>query len=125
MNRCAHNGKWFPCPERVPARPTAAWSELHPVALRGELTAEFLADFHARVASIGCDCRRHWEEIVARKQPPLGGTAAAQFAWSVEVHNEVNVRLEYPIVSVRRARRIWTDVPPPVRRLPAQAVQAA
>lgn len=63
------------------------WADLHATAKAGELTPEWLADFALRIP---CGiCRAHWLQMIAEHLPRYDD----QYQWSVERHNEVNVRL--------------------------------
>lgn len=84
----------------------ALWAELHAFCLTDDARdpaklAAFLEAFGKRVP---CgDCRRHWNEILARLPPDAG----RPFEWSVAAHNEVNVKLDKPTLTVGEARQRW------------------
>lgn len=87
------------------------WAALHRRALAWDPAT---GDFKAEVAFIAtladglgmCSCKKDWAEFIERVPPDLWTTADAYFAWTVTAHNEVNVKLRKPIVTVEEARRL-------------------
>ncbi|PTY03891.1 hypothetical protein DB346_03035 [Verrucomicrobia bacterium LW23] len=73
-----------------------------------ERDVAWLAAFSARVHGIGCNCRAHWRAWCAAHPPPLRGTAAEWFGWTVDAHNAVNGRLGKAEISLGEAYCIWT-----------------
>jgi ADP-heptose:LPS heptosyltransferase len=51
------------------------------------------------------ECRRHWEELI-RRTPPNYSSRSSYFAWTVGAHNNVNMRLGKPIVTLEVARQM-------------------
>jgi hypothetical protein len=74
------------------------WRELHtyPIAtqhLWSVADAEtWFAAWKQRVPHAGCDCGRHWAELIA-VLPPRFESAYDFFIWSWEAHNAVNDKL--------------------------------
>lgn len=86
------------------------WADLHRRALAysGDATAE-RAWIHGFAAQVPCgECRGHWFALIAERPPDLAD-AATYFAWTVAVHNRVNVRLGKPMVAEGEARRLWSE----------------
>lgn len=92
----------------------ATWDELHTRALAytGDPTVEhqWLADFAQRVPTRGCVCRSDWARW-ARQHPADLSSTDTYFAWTVEAHNAVNVRLGKPQMSLEAARERWGQSP--------------
>lgn len=83
------------------------WGNLHRWALSADLTqATAWLDGFARTVPCG-ECARHWLEITRRTPPDLKN-ADSLFAWTVERHNEVNLRLGKPVLDVAAARATWS-----------------
>lgn len=81
----------FPAPSLMETAGPPLWADLHATAAAGQLTPEWLEEFAARIP---CGiCRAHWLEMLKTHPPRYDD----QYAWSVEVHNIVNVRLGKPI----------------------------
>ena len=106
-------------PDRLSIRGPVLWGELHRWALTTDrkVVSRWLTRFAAR---IGCgECRRHWEALVTQMPADLSSNAAL-FAWSVTMHNAINMRLGKPEMTVDAAQVRWKDRPPevvpPVRR---------
>jgi hypothetical protein len=68
----------------------ALWLELHS---KENPSPEWFANWVGRVPNFGCGCRS-WLREYLRKNPPRYDDF---YAWSVEVHNAVNVKLGRPI----------------------------
>jgi hypothetical protein len=81
------------------------WAKLHGRALLGADQNEmaWLADF-ARQIPCGA-CRAHWEKMMVNTPPTLGD----YFAWTVDRHNEVNLKLGKAMISDEEAQAYWTD----------------
>jgi Erv1 / Alr family len=86
------------------------WARLHLWAHNADLLQvnNWLKSF-ARQIPCG-DCRRHWKQLCKRK-PPDSRNHAALFAWTVDMHNEVNYRLGKRQLSYIEAMRIWRNSP--------------
>lgn len=81
----------------------ALWRELHTAALAGKLTPQWIGAFGPRIP---CgDCRKHWGELL-KEIPPVFG--AGSFAWTVIVHNTVNLRLGKSEWTVDEARKLYS-----------------
>jgi hypothetical protein len=96
----------IPLPPPVCKLPSpATWDELHRRALAHDDSddSEWLTDFLNRVPNISCDCRRHAKEWV-RDNPPRWSD---YFAWTVDFHNAVNVRLGKPVLTFDQARALY------------------
>ena len=85
------------------------WAELHRRALRPDLDpgeAEWFAGFSTRVP---CgECRRELSQYVI-DFPPRFATWSPQeyFAWSVDLHNHVNVKLGRREWMIEEAQKRW------------------
>lgn len=56
-------------------------------------------------ANVPCGpCKTGWRAILAEMPPVFG---EGWFAWTVEAHNAVNVKLDKPTMTVEAARAIW------------------
>lgn len=100
-----------PAPVETHAAPSSflpvLWGQLHRRALGWSTgqDVEWLTTFTARLP---CgDCRRHWQALI-KSTPPRWSD---YFAWSVEVHNAVNVRIGKPAVTLDQAACIWSARP--------------
>lgn len=81
---------------RGEAQGRAAWLWLHAEASAGRLTEARLEDeFTPMIPSFGCTCLSDWKAFLVT----IPFRAIDQFAWSVDVHNAVNVKLGKPIWS--------------------------
>lgn len=90
------------------------WAELHRACL--DLDSEtdrkaFLKDFEA---SIPCPvCKDHWRAMVKKAPPPVNDRDRL-FTWSVQRHNEVNVKRGVRTMSLDEAKARWnTNQSPP------------
>lgn len=54
------------------------------------------------IPNVNCQCRKHWKEMV-EKYPPDFSSRAGFFAWTVDRHNDVNIRLGKPTVTLNEA----------------------
>jgi hypothetical protein len=90
------------------------WEELHRWALTfgggPQEAARWLQEFAGRVPQAGCGCRTRWDTDIARYPPPLDRPEEL-FAWTVVVHNLVNLKLGKSQVSLQEARDIWSSTP--------------
>ena len=50
------------------------------------------------------DCRRHWQALLQQRPPEF---SEGWFAWTVWLHNEINARLNKPLMTVEEAQAIW------------------
>ncbi len=66
------------------------WQELHS---QQEATPEWMSDWVSRVPAFGCNCRQHLKAYLVEHPPRFDDFAA----WSVELHNAINLRLGKPI----------------------------
>jgi hypothetical protein len=74
------------------------WARLH------NATGITQAWLDAFTAEIPCGtCKDHWRAMMQATPPPLGDDAA-MFAWGVDRHNEVNVRLGKAVMTLGEAR---------------------
>lgn len=75
------------------------WRELHLVALAGIIDAAWLDRFTVRIP---CgDCRAHWTELLKLHPGPY------DFAWTVDRHNDVNLRIGKPVTGLDEVRRLY------------------
>lgn len=83
------------------------WLALHrfPFTKGWTCRGEWFAIWQAEIPNIGCDCRKHWKELVAAN-PPDFSSRESFFAWSVDRHNDVNAKLGKPPVSLEEARKL-------------------
>jgi len=88
-----------------------AWSKLHSEELG---TPEFLKEWKTFMPS-GCDCRKKTEAILKRL-PPRYDSPQSWFEWSIEFHNEVNLSLEKPTITLDRAYMLWKNRRPQTGR---------
>jgi len=84
--RCLHAYAW--------TFPESATSEDQ---ARARAWLEWFSQAVDEASTQSCHCARHWRAICAAHPPNLRG-AAEFFAWTVEAHNQVNVRLGKPRV---------------------------
>jgi len=77
------------------------WAELHS---QQNPTEEWFADWLRRIPGRSCNrCAKNFEEILQANPPRYDDF----FAWSVEVHNAVNQKLNKPILTLEDAMQIW------------------
>lgn len=84
------------------------WMQLHKVALAGNLTPPWLAQF---IGAIPCvQCRVDFQAWVDAHPAPWGGDV---FAWTVEAHDAVSAKLDPPKapMPVEQARERWGSTP--------------
>jgi hypothetical protein len=80
------------------------WGALHTLCLTGTITPEFVQEF-ANV--IPCPaCAMHFRDLL--ETFPFEN-ASDKFEWSVLLHNKVNERLGKPVMSVGKAREVWSQ----------------
>ena len=80
------------------------WGALHTLCLTGTITPEFVQEF-ANV--IPCPaCAMHFRDLL--EAYPFEN-ATDKFEWSVLLHNKVNERLGKPMISVEKAREVWSQ----------------
>lgn len=91
------------------------WAELHRRALTTNPGADDSAWLEQFARRLPCgECRQHWHDMV-RRAPPVW---AGYFRWTVDRHNEVNVRLGKPLLTLEQARALWSaSGPEPVERV--------
>jgi hypothetical protein len=78
----------------------AAWLWLHSEAIANRLTPLRLkSEFEPMIPGFGCSCLGDWRAILVK----IPFCQDDQFAWTVDVHNAVNAKLEKPILSVADA----------------------
>lgn len=83
-----------------------AWDALHRAALSGTVTADWLLTvFNPMIPRYGCKCADSWAKI----QVAIPFRPADQFAWTVDVHNAVNVNLNKATLTLDQAKAIWAD----------------
>jgi len=80
------------------------WRRLHRMALDWDGDRERLRVILSVITnSVPCgSCKKHWVEMITAK-PPVCKTAEEFFALTVDWHNEVNARLEKPVISLEEA----------------------
>jgi FAD-linked sulfhydryl oxidase len=93
------------------------WGTLHiaclvaPPVLSDEHKAAYRDFVHSYTMILPCPaCRHHFHEIL--EQFPIENhlaTGKELFAWSVTVHNIVNMKLGKPVVSFREALMYWIE----------------
>jgi hypothetical protein len=77
----------------------AAWTALHSAAKRKAITPFWLDHIFLGMIPRRCDCLPDWHQVLLL----IPFRATDQFAWSVEVHNAVNVKLGKPVLSLEQA----------------------
>jgi hypothetical protein len=85
------------------------WRWLHSMALGWDGDAESLQTILSLITNaVPCgECKKHWVEMLTA-HPPKAKNAEELFAESVAWHNQVNVRLGKPQLSVEDARKIYS-----------------
>jgi hypothetical protein len=78
------------------------WRELH---TKRNATIEWLLDWIARIPP-GCGCGESFESILQRLPPRFDDW----FAWTVEIHNQVNRKLSKPEITLEKAIELWQHV---------------
>jgi hypothetical protein len=84
------------------------WKELHERALTyvGGDDMYFLRNFAKKIPALtGCPCAEFWKQIV-KAHPPRFGNNGEYFEWTVFCHNEVNKKLNKPVITVEEAKRL-------------------
>jgi len=82
------------------------WDKLHRYVYTTPEKAE--ADYllwQSSIPNINCNCMKSWLELTT-KYPPDFSSAEAFFLWGVDRHNDVNVKLGKPILSIKEAYQI-------------------
>lgn len=74
------------------------WRELHT-----EVTFETLPAWEEKIPNYSCKCKEFYTAWKASNPPRKDDF----FAWTVELHNAVNEKLENPIITLQQAREIW------------------
>jgi len=90
-----------------PGATIATWKELHTRALThdgSDDSAWLLRDFTPRIPRIQCTCLGDWMRWLTVHPPRWSN----YFAWTVEAHNAVNLRLNRPCISLSEALQRWS-----------------
>jgi hypothetical protein len=85
------------------------WVRLHRFAFTLWDSVDRHAWFAAWLESIPnttCDCRAAFLQLIADCPPPLDDRAAF-FVWSVDRHNDVNAKLNKPVMAIDQAYEIY------------------
>lgn len=82
------------------------WGELHS---RRNPTREWFEDWVARIPSFGCACKEHFASTRARVSVGFDDSngSAEWFSSTHELHNDINVELHRPLMSLTEAMKIW------------------
>lgn len=87
------------------------WKKIHTYALAntGQNENKYLLEFSRQIPryTTGCKCKEHWAKEV-KANPPKYGPNGEFFAWTVEIHNQVNKRLGKPTLTVEQARKLYS-----------------
>jgi hypothetical protein len=88
------------------------WGALHVAAL-GCSNSDNLSNFvDAYKTMIPCaSCRKHFEEALLATPVPQVSNPLELFAWTVDIHNIVNARINKPVITYDEAYEIWTSEP--------------
>lgn len=89
-------------PDTQIAAGRAAWTALHSQQLG---TPEWFAEWQQLIPT-GCGCQQGANDLLARC-PPRYDSPEDWFAWTVQYHNLVNVKLGKPTLTLDEARAIW------------------
>jgi hypothetical protein len=79
-----------------------AWSKIHSI----EHGTPESFEAWKKYMPAGCECRKKVDAILQR-MPPRYDSPTDWFEWTVDFHNEVNLSLDKPTVSMDRAYMIW------------------
>lgn len=79
-----------------------AWRLLHECRLG---SPDWLSQWKKKIPR-GCGCYKNFEDMLV-DLPPDYSSEQAWFAWTVAIHNAVNVKLNRPAVSMERADNLW------------------
>jgi len=91
---------------------TEMWKELHSHALNDYVDARstmlWLNVWSAKIPRYtrGCSCNEHWRKLI-KTLPPDYSSKHAFFEWTVKAHNEVNIKLNKPLVTINAAREMY------------------
>ncbi len=99
--------KVLPRVQMAPYDGSKLWAELHKRALNwtGESDADWLSLFRQRVP---CgECRRHWDSMLIKTPPDWPN----YWLWTIERHNEVNLRLFKREFTPEEAHLKWSEPP--------------
>jgi hypothetical protein len=100
-----------PLPELTETEGPKRWAELHRRAMSGWINPSEMAFVITLADGMGaCTCRGEWRTLLKRMPPDLS-SPEAYFAWSVAVHNAVNLRLGKPPLTLEAARAKWSTSP--------------
>lgn len=84
--------------EKLAAQGRELWAELH-----STVTIETLPKWEEKIPNYSCKCKEFYTAWKASNPPRREDF----FAWTVELHNAVNAKLENPIITLQQAREIW------------------
>ena len=90
-------------PNRVDAAGRAAWTALHSQHFG---TPEWFETKWKPLIPTGCGCQQGANDLLAQC-PPRYDSPEDWFAWTVQYHNLVNVKLGKPTLTLDEARAIW------------------
>lgn len=79
-----------------------AWRILHECTLG---TSQWLSQWKQKIPK-GCNCYKDFESMLSAL-PPRYESESDWFAWTVEIHNAVNRRLNKSEISIEQAERLW------------------
>jgi FAD-linked sulfhydryl oxidase len=81
------------------------WATIHVLALQAD-KSNFINFIHSIENLLPCKkCRDHFKEYL--KKNPIKSSTLSPFAWTVEFHNAVNLRIGKSIVDLETARSLW------------------
>lgn len=79
------------------------WIDLHDGTVHDALS---LANWELNIPQYGCQCKKFYAEWKAENEPDFTSPDGF-FAWTVRLHNAVNVKLGRPELTIDEARKIW------------------
>jgi hypothetical protein len=91
---------------------TDLWRELHSRALnydpKNGSDLIWLQKWSSKIPrfTTGCSCNEHWIKWY-RSNPPNFTSVDKYFEWTVKAHNDVNVRIGKPTISIEDAKLIY------------------
>lgn len=89
------------------------WEELHLRALtfKGVNDGYFIRRWSYKVSQItgGCKCGSFWKRWI-KYNPPVYSPPESYFEWTVKAHNSVNLKLNKPLITVSKAKEIYTSL---------------
>lgn len=92
----------------------AHWRKLHVFALEFaaglyDITSakQWLAEWEALIPSLACSCGNHWQALMQLHPLPFDKPLEV-FQWTVDRHNDVNVRLSKPSLSLQDASELYS-----------------